>query len=98
MCGIGGVLGRPTEGFAAFMQDALRHRGPDGQVSWAEGGIILTQTRLAIIDVSDEGTQPFHSRDGRFTVIYNGEIYNHQELRTRHALAAPSPSIPRSQP
>ncbi len=89
MCGIGGVLGRPTEGFAAFMQDALRHRGPDGQVSWAEGGIILTQTRLAIIDVSDEGTQPFHSRDGRFTVIYNGEIYNHQELRTRHALAAP---------
>lgn len=88
MCGIAGILGEPIEGFAGFMQDALRHRGPDGEISWVEDRVTLVQTRLAIVDVSDEGTQPFHSRDGRFTVVYNGEIYNHQELRSRHGLLA----------
>ena len=88
MCGIAGSIGLGNKGFVDFMQKALGHRGPDGQTSWADDDVVLVQTRLAIVDVSDEGAQPFHSRDGRITVIYNGEIYNHGQLRGRHGLDA----------
>jgi len=62
------------------MVEALRHRGPDGEALRRIGPLALAHTRLAIIDVAG-GDQPLDSEDGRVTVVVNGEIYNHRELR-----------------
>ena len=86
MCGIAGHIGR--QGAAAFgdnVLDALQHRGPDSQriERYPTGGTIVTLafTRLAIIDLSDAGQQPMSSEDGRYSMVFNGEIYNSPELR-----------------
>lgn len=89
MCGIFGLITtRRTEGFEAALDASLRalgHRGPDdsGQFLSIDGDVIcgLTHTRLSIIDLSPGGHQPMSTSDGRFTLTYNGEIYNHVELR-----------------
>lgn len=88
MCGIVGFMTPPTkssvgEAVLHRMGQALHHRGPDAGGFWAdpEAGIALAHRRLAIIDLSDAGSQPMQSRDGRFVLSYNGEIYNHRELR-----------------
>jgi asparagine synthase (glutamine-hydrolysing) len=65
------------------MCDLLAHRGPDGAGVWTEGPIGLGHRRLAIIDLSDAGRQPMTTADGRFTITFNGEIYNFLELRAR---------------
>src|SRR3954451_1329294 len=83
MCGIGALLdpGGATQPEAAKrMVDALRHRGPDGDAIKKAGPATLVHTRLAIIDVAG-GDQPLDSEDGDVSVIVNGEIYNHRELR-----------------
>jgi asparagine synthase (glutamine-hydrolysing) len=83
VCGIGAIYDPTgTTGDAALERvvEALRHRGPDGQTTWRRGPIAFVHTRLAIIDVA-AGDQPFVSEDGATTVIANGEIYNHLELR-----------------
>ncbi|MDP4013827.1 MAG: asparagine synthetase B [Candidatus Nanopelagicales bacterium] len=82
MCGVCGATGR-DDAARAYVADAaslLRHRGPDGESYSAEPYAFLGHTRLAIIDIAG-GAQPFVSRDGRFSVVYNGEIYNHKSLR-----------------
>lgn len=85
MCGIAGYIsleGRP--GSAAVvrrMTDAIAHRGPDGEGAFVEGSLALGHRRLAIIDLSDGGQQPMRTPDQRFTITYNGEIYNHAELK-----------------
>jgi asparagine synthase (glutamine-hydrolysing) len=93
VCGIAGVFdpGAATPAdrladLAAAMAGTLRHRGPDDDGVWvdAAAGIGLGFRRLAIIDLSDAGHQPMRSPAGRYTMIFNGEVYNHGELR--HAL------------
>jgi asparagine synthase (glutamine-hydrolysing) len=66
------------------MSDALRHRGPDDSGSWADenSGVSLGFRRLSIIDLSPTGHQPMISSEGRFVIVFNGEIYNFLELRS----------------
>ena len=85
MCGIVGVITkrneRPSEDALRVLSDAIKHRGPDGDGYWIQDGVGLAHRRLAIIDLSERGKQPMQSADGRFTITYNGEIYNYLELR-----------------
>ena len=86
MCGIAGLLG-PGAGDPAILERMiapLRHRGPDDIGQWIdpEAGIALGHQRLAIVDLSAAGHEPMVSASGRLVVTYNGEIYNHAELRT----------------
>lgn len=83
MCGIAGMLGRPVDSIIRRVLDAQKHRGPDGRrVSVVPGGIGLGHDRLAIIDVAG-GAQPLWNEDGTLAAVVNGEIYNHQELRSQ---------------
>jgi asparagine synthase (glutamine-hydrolysing) len=65
------------------MTDPIAHRGPDDQGAWidAEAGVGLGHRRLSIVDLSPLGHQPMVSNNGRYVIVYNGEIYNHAELR-----------------
>ena len=85
MCGVAGLLnldGRPAEtGVLKRMTDAIAHRGPDGEGHYTDGSLGLGHRRLAIIDLSPAGRQPMATRDGRYVVSYNGELYNFRELR-----------------
>jgi asparagine synthase (glutamine-hydrolysing) len=85
MCGIAGILttGIVAEESVRAMADALAHRGPDDQGVWIDGqaGIGIGHRRLSVIDLSEAGHQPYHSRCGRYVLTYNGEIYNHADVR-----------------
>jgi asparagine synthase (glutamine-hydrolysing) len=84
MCGICGIvrIGHPPERETAERMAALlEHRGPDGSGSFQDDGVAFAHTRLAIIDLSDAGLQPFASEDGSIQLLHNGEIYNYRELR-----------------
>jgi asparagine synthase (glutamine-hydrolysing) len=84
MCGICGIvrLGAPPETAAVeAMATELDHRGPDGNGLFAAEGVALGFRRLAIIDLSDAGSQPFASEDGSLQLLHNGEVYNYRELR-----------------
>jgi len=90
MCGIAGFVQRgvPIEGMGGIalgMVRQIRHRGPDDFGFWgeAEHGIALAHARLSILDLSPTGRQPMQSSAGRYTIVFNGEIYNHLELRAR---------------
>jgi asparagine synthase (glutamine-hydrolysing) len=65
------------------MTSVLRHRGPDATATHFDGPAGLGHTRLSIIDLSDAGRQPMANEDGRYTIVFNGEIYNYVELRER---------------
>lgn len=83
MCAIAGVKGRPDASERVRgMLAAQRHRGPDGEGLWAdsEAQIVLGHRRLAIVDLSEGGRQPMTSRDGRWTIVFNGEIFNYREI------------------
>lgn len=74
------------------MAACLHHRGPDAGGTWAEGPVGLTHRRLAVIGLGDAGAQPMHSASGRFVITYNGELYNHLELRRELEAAGRAPS------
>jgi len=86
MCGVAGLVhldGRSAEAAVAVrMGEALRHRGPDGNGSFAEGPVALAHRRLSIIDI-EGGAQPMESASGRTVISYNGEVYNSPILRER---------------
>ena len=86
MCGIGGVIGISSKKYANKIIEKLNHRGPDSNDYWTsqsnEYPATLCHTRLSILDLSNLGSQPFFSYDGRFVFIFNGEIYNYIELKS----------------
>ena len=80
MCGICGVVGETNPDIGKEMRDLLSHRGPDGSGEFQDQNIYLGHRRLAIVDV-DKGNQPISNEDGTIILSYNGEIYNHEQLR-----------------
>jgi len=91
MCGITGFLNFQKDqsdiqlsATVREMSDTLIHRGPDDSGLWVDerAGIALGFRRLSIIDLTPTGKQPMLSHSGRYVIIYNGEIYNFQELKT----------------
>lgn len=81
MCGIAGMLGACDEAPLRTMTQMLWHRGPDDGAIWTGRDAGFGHRRLKIIDLSDAGRQPMCSEDGRFVLVFNGEIFNYRELR-----------------
>jgi asparagine synthase (glutamine-hydrolysing) len=82
MCGICG-FNWTDEQLIERMKDTLVHRGPDAEGSYVAPGISLGHRRLSIVDLSDSGRQPLSNEDGSVWITFNGEIYNHAELRAQ---------------
>jgi asparagine synthase (glutamine-hydrolysing) len=84
MCGICGYIGIPVDiSILQKMIQSLSHRGPDDSGYWTAKDAALGHTRLAIIDLSQMAHQPMITQDGRYVLVFNGEIYNYRELRQR---------------
>ncbi len=82
MCGIFGVVNRQIEeDLARKCTDRMYHRGPDAGRVWQNGQVTLGHRRLAILDLSEKGVQPISYADGRYMMVFNGEIYNFMEIR-----------------
>jgi len=89
MCGFVGFVSKEKiitansiENILKSMNDTIVHRGPDSEGYWVDSnlGLGLAHRRLSIIDLSKFGSQPMISENGRYILVYNGEIYNHKEL------------------
>lgn len=95
MCGITGAMGPASSDVETVqrMTAALRHRGPDDCGVWTDQAseIAFGHRRLSIVDLSPNGHQPMASADGRFVITYNGEIYNHVEIRAQLEAAGLAP-------
>ncbi len=85
MCGISGIVGQKYDYAAQVgrMVLAQSHRGPDAHAVFSENQISLGHNRLSIIDLNESANQPFHSACGRYVMVFNGEVYNYQELKAR---------------
>lgn len=85
MCGIAGLYSLNGEPVARervlAMCDLIRHRGPDDRGAWTNGAVGLGHQRLSIIDLSPRGRNPMTNEDGTVRIVFNGEIYNHKDLR-----------------
>jgi len=109
MCGLAGFIerknsdGRELEATVSDMACTLAHRGPDDAGAWAdvEVGIALAHRRLSVIDLTSAGHQPMQSACGRYVLVFNGEIYNHKEMRAeleRAQQSCPPPGEGRANP
>lgn len=88
MCGIAGYFGNSKSQLLELKKyglDSIKHRGPDGNgiMHWEDKNCLFLHTRLAIRDLSQTGAQPMTSKDGRYTIAYNGELYNTQTVKER---------------
>ena len=89
MCGIAGFISsnhqNDIDGLVSRMASTLQHRGPDDHGTWVDEqvGIALGHRRLSVLDLSPAGKQPMVSASGRWVIAYNGEVYNHLDLRRR---------------
>ena len=101
MCGLAGFIDTSGEkdnqrlaAVVSQMVGTLRHRGPDDDATWtdAQAVIALGFGRLAILDPTESGRQPMHSRCERFVIVSNGEIYNRSELRQQRRSQIPDSS------
>lgn len=84
MCGIAGILdfkANVSRSRIISMTDIMAHRGPDGEGHFLGAGLALGHRRLAILDLTEAAHQPMQTDDERFIITYNGEIYNHREIR-----------------
>jgi asparagine synthase (glutamine-hydrolysing) len=88
MCGFSGFITKDFKNIDPIsilknMGDAIRHRGPDDSGEWFDfnSGVGLSHQRLSILDLSSAGHQPMHSLSGKYIIVFNGEIYNHLEIR-----------------
>ena len=97
MCGFAGFLASdghaPGEArqLARRMAERLRHRGPDAGDAWADERVALGHRRLSILDLSPSGAQPMADASGRYVIVFNGEIYNHLDLREALATEKAAP-------
>ncbi|MBT5953663.1 asparagine synthase (glutamine-hydrolyzing) [bacterium] len=87
MCGIFGIIGDIEKSeltkLSRTIIESIVHRGPDNQAFDVVEGVSLGHTRLSIRDLHERSNQPFYSKNKRYCIVYNGEIYNEKELRTR---------------
>ena len=91
MCGIAGfytfqrLSDNTFQEIGSTVLNSMKHRGPDDEGFWVNksNNLLLCQVRLSILDLSIKGHQPMHSNNGRFTIVFNGEIYNHIEIRKK---------------
>jgi asparagine synthase (glutamine-hydrolysing) len=86
MCGINGFISHRLSNnerleIVRKMNSALAHRGPDNEGTWGRDDICFGHRRLSIIDLSEEGNQPFISPNERYVIVYNGELYNYRDLK-----------------
>ena len=86
MCGIAGIISTThnSKEFGTAIQkmtDAIAHRGPNSEGLWNDTHCYFGHRRLSIIDLSEAGNQPYTSQDGRYVLIYNGELYNYKDLK-----------------
>ena len=85
MCGINGIYGlenlQDPLKLIHKMNESIAHRGPDASGTFHSKNVVLGHQRLKIIDLSESANQPFHSSNGRYTLVFNGEIYNYQQIR-----------------
>src|SRR6218665_2573480 len=86
MCGITGYINKSTRSGALDITNAtlaIKHRGPDAEGYYIneKNGVFLGHRRLSILDLSTAANQPFYSDDERYTMVFNGEIYNFNELK-----------------
>lgn len=92
MCGIVGIISRTVDGHCAVVNnqanvlELIRHRGPDMHGEYTSGRVWLGHVRLSILDLSEAAKQPMVTKDGRFVISYNGEVYNFMELARDFAL------------
>jgi asparagine synthase (glutamine-hydrolysing) len=93
MCGVAGILrqdsGSDQRSVLLAMSDAMLHRGPDASGIWQDDNVALAHRRLSILDLSEAGAQPMVARSARYVISFNGEIYNHGELRRQLEQSGP---------
>jgi asparagine synthase (glutamine-hydrolysing) len=81
MCGIIGAVGKVEKGFEQDVLETIIHRGPNSTGIYSKDTLFLGHTRLSIQDLSENGNQPMFSDDKRYVIVFNGEIYNHLDIR-----------------